>query len=157
MNKNSLPVLAAGLMLLGLGGCKSIPEPGANRGPAEPTRSQSAARPDPFKRITKGMTAAEVRALVGEPQEIKKHKVEDTEAEVWRYPAVKVDEVVTQVPVGTRDVPSFNPFTGLTTIIKEPIMGEEFTTLYHDIVLLMIGDRVIEIARRPRVERNTVN
>ena len=147
VNKNILPLVLVCLTFPGMGGCNSVFGPRSN-----PAGLRTATRPNSFDTITKGMSAAEVRALVGKPHGIKADKADGTEAEIWLYQQI-LDKVVRQVHMSTRDVPAVNPITGQSIIIQEPVMSDEVTTLYQDIELQMADDHVMEISRRQRVER----
>jgi hypothetical protein len=71
--------LMFGLLLL-VGGCASAPESGPR--PADVPRTQA---PDRFGALQKGMTAEEVRSLVGEPKEIKPLVAAGLKGEDWLY------------------------------------------------------------------------
>jgi hypothetical protein len=84
-------------------------------GAAAPVESPS--RP----KIAIGMSAAQVRQLVGEPTRIKKvSRKEGVEPEIWYYETtVKVG--AHEEALSTRDVPYVNPKTGIQEIMKEPV------------------------------------
>lgn len=148
MKPPCLALFLAGLALASLaGGCATNPGSG-------PTARSPLTRTNPFNALTMGMSAAEVRALVGEPREIKADPGEGSDAQLWRYQH-KLDEVVRQVPIGTRELPAINPITGQPIVIVESVMTDEFSTIYQDIDLLMIGDRILDIRRSQRVDRRT--
>jgi len=105
-------------------------------------------RPSAFDRLTIGMSAEEVHALLGKPHAITPVR---QDGETWHY-LRKVDEVVRRVSLTTREVPAVNPITGQSIIIQEPVMSDAFTTLYEDIDLLLAEGRIVEISRRQRIE-----
>jgi hypothetical protein len=134
------------LALLALTGCSSAPSGSGGSGRDA----------NPFEQLVLGMTAEQVRALVGAPQAVRPDPAGGVGDEFWHY-RHKRDEVVRQVSIGTRDVPAVNPITGQDIIIKEPIMGNEYTTLYLDFELLIIDGRLRSIDLRRHHERNTTN
>ena len=145
-------VLALGVLLPWFSGCESAP--GASQAPAAP--AEVATKHNPFDAVQKGMTAAQVRALVGDPPVTKPFKSGGRDSEIWSY-QYKVSETTRLVPIGTREVPTINPVTGQPGTSEESVMGHETTTLYQDINMLMIGGRIVEINRKPRMERNIIN
>ena len=55
--------------------------------------------------------------------------------------------------MGMREVPHFDPFTGATTNLKEPIYGQETIYVHEKIELLVQGDTLLEWKRSVREER----
>jgi hypothetical protein len=146
--------LWAVVLLPWFSGCDSL----TAFGPGQPAAAQQPklTRANAFAVVARGMTAAEVRTLLGEPRDLNPYTVGGTNGETWIYER-KIDETIRQVPISSRDVPRFNPFTLQTEIIQEPVMGEEFTTLFEHLELMLVGDRVIDISRWPRVEQHINN
>lgn len=127
----SLPLL----LCLALAGCESTPA------------SDSAMRPSlaAFQALHKGQTAAEVRAAVGEPAEIKPFVSTETglSAEVWIYRRnVPGDE--RQVPIATRPVPAVNPVTGLPFTVNEPVYETQAATVVETVELLMVDGQLAQ-------------
>jgi hypothetical protein len=147
-------IVVVGSLLPWIAGCDSLtyPKDGPRSAPPGPTIN----RPSAFDRIAKGMSADEVLALVGKPRSNKAYSIETAQGETWRYER-KIDETVRQVPISSREVPRFNPFTLQTEMIPEPVMGEEYTVLFEDIELLLVDDHVVAISRWPRVEKHINN
>ncbi len=144
------------LLLLFLAGCSGPPAPGPASAAVPPAnKTKATPKPDPFAAVQKGMTAAEVRSLVGEPKEIKPFKAGDLKSEVWVYQHT-IAERTRQVEVGTQDVPVVDSLTGRAGTAKESVMGLEFVTVSETVELLMIEGQVIEIKRKPRLDR-TIN
>ncbi|MFZ5495641.1 MAG: hypothetical protein ACOZE5_09950 [Verrucomicrobiota bacterium] len=102
------------------------------------------------------MTTDQVLALVGRPQAVRPDPAGGAGDEFWHY-RYKRDEVMRQVSIGTRDVPAVNPLTGQDIVIKEPVMGNEYTVLYLDFELLIIDGRLRSIDLRRNLERTTAN
>lgn len=144
-------LLMAGLLSL-LAGCGSAPEPGVR--PVEAPQSKATAEPNPFDAVKKGMTASEVRKLVGEPKEIKPFKASDLKnSEVWVYQH-KVAERTRLVTVGTREVPVADTMTGKAGVIQESVLGNEYLTVPETVELLMIEGQLIELKRKPKLDRS---
>lgn len=136
------PALAA-LALLALVGCTSGPVGASREAP-------------PFAKLALGMTADEVRALVGAPRSIRPDPAGGAGGELWHY-RQKLDEMMRQVSVGTRDVPAVNPLTGENIVVKEPVMGNESAILYLDVELLITNGRLKSISVHRNLERTTAN
>lgn len=112
--------------------------------PAAAPASKSA-RP----KIAIGMTAAEIRALIGAPTKIKKvPRKEGVEAEVWYYDFTVPGEM-RDVALTTRDVPYINPKTGVETIIKEPVYSQVQDYVTETTALVMV-DGVLTGSKRYR-------
>ncbi len=141
--------------MLFLAGC-STPSGSAPRSAAGPAGGESAsAVAAPLSALQKGMTAGEVRAILGEPDEIKPFKSPDIGVNVWTYRRI-VRGPERQVITGTRDIPAVNPITGLPITMQEPIYGQEVTFLHETIELLMQGDTLLEWKRKVFEERQTI-
>lgn len=130
------------LLTLTMAGCvaESIPPPGRVVGP------------DPFVALQKHMGAMQVKALAGEPDEIRPSRSAGLSSEVWVYRR-KISETVVQVPIGSRDVPATNPITGQPISISETIYENQLEIVTETIELLLIEQRVIEWKRSRSTER----
>jgi hypothetical protein len=143
-------ILALGALLPWFSGCESPSVSGP--GPAAAPAMAAAKKSNPFDAITKGMTVAEVRALVGDPLATKPIRTGGMDGEIWSY-QFKVGETVREVSLGTQELPLTNPRTGVTGTTQEPVYSHEFTVSYQDIKMLVIGGLLVEIVRQPRTER----
>ena len=98
------------------------------------------------------MLGDEVKAVLGEPDEIKPFKSGEIGVYVWTYRRI-VEGPVREVITGTRDVPAINPITGQPTTIQDPIYGQEVTYLHETIELLMREGTLLEWKRQAREQR----
>jgi hypothetical protein len=96
--------------------------------------------------IAKGMTADEVRALLGAPERVEPYSSAGATAKVWIY-TLAVETKFHQVSTGMQEIPSYDPITGAATVIREPIMANRRVKRYTTLELLMVDDRLVE--RRP--------
>jgi len=125
-------------------GCVSTPAAGPR--PAEAPGKKA---PDPFAALQPGMTAEEVRSLVGEPKEIKPLKTASLKSEVWLYDR-KIADLTRTADVGNAEVPVVNPFTGVASTTKDTIMNlrEENITVYEAVEVLMIDGHFAALKRK---------
>jgi hypothetical protein len=131
-----------------LAGCSSPSAPDHHQAEAPPA-GVAKAKDDQrlFDGLKKGMTAAQVRNLVGEPAEVRPFKAGGLKSNVWVYPG-RVFEHMASVPIGTREVPQVDPMTGRSTTIKEPIYEYKAVKVSETIELLVIEDQLIEWGRK---------
>jgi len=148
-------VAAFGSAILLWAGCSgpsvSPGRPPADRAGSAPTGSGGAS----LDALRKGMTATEVRAVLGNPDEIKPFKSPDIGVYVWTYRRV-VRGPERQVITGTRDIPAINPITGQSITMQEPIYAQEITYFHETIDLLMQRDALLEWKRTAFAERKTI-
>ena len=130
-------------------GCVSTPAAGPR--PAEAPGKKA---PDPFAALQPGMTAEEVRSLVGEPKEIKPLKTASLKSEVWLYDR-KIADLTRTADVGNVEVPVVNPFTGVASTTKDTIMNlrEENITVYEAVEVLMIDGHFAALKRKQWSDR----
>jgi hypothetical protein len=138
--------LLIGLLLL-VAGCASAPETSPR--PADAARTKA---PDPFVGLQKGMTAEEVKNLVGEPKEIKPLIAAGLKGEDWLYDHTIAD-FTKSVGSGTQDMPVTNPLTGATSVAPQTVMTEEYVTVHETVDVLMFDGRVIELKRKQWSDR----
>jgi hypothetical protein len=96
--------------------------------------------------IARGMSADEVRALLGTPEHVQPYGSRGGNAKIWIY-NLAVQRTFHQVSSGIREVPAFDPITGASIVVREPIMTNRRVKRYTTLELLMIDDRLME--RRP--------
>ena len=119
----------------------------------------SPATPEPppaaFAALQKGQSAAQVRALLGEPEEIKPLKLVGLAGEVWVYRR-KISEVDQPAPLGSREVPVTNPITGVTSTTTEPVYQIQTVTVSETVELLLVEQRLTEWKTR-RQDENRIH
>lgn len=129
------------------GPCLSLVLSLAMAGCTSRSASDAADRPSlaAFRALHRGQSAAEVRASVGEPIEVRPFPVSETglAAEVWVYRRVIAGDE-RQVPVTTRAVPAVNPITGLPFTVNEPVYETQAATITETIELLMVDQRLVQ-------------
>ena len=130
-----------------MAGCAGTPTPGL--GPADTAQAQAT---NPFAAVRKGMKAEEVRKLLGEPKQIKPLNTAGVTGEVWLYEH-EIDALTQEVGIGTRNVPFFNPRTGVTENRQEIVMSNEHLTKYESVEFLMVDGRLIEWKRKQWIDR----
>jgi len=96
--------------------------------------------------IAQGMTADEVRQLLGKPNRVQSYAAAGKTGEIWTY-NLSVTEVVKEVSTGVREIESINPMTNQPMTIREPIMTQKRSQHYSTLELLMIDNHLVE--RRP--------
>ena len=140
--------LMIGLFTL-MAGCASAPAAGPRPAEAPGKKAQ-----DPFAAVQQGMTAEEVRSLVGEPKEIKPMKTAGLKSEVWLYDR-KIADLTRMSDVGDVEVPVINPITGVTSTTKNTIMNlrEEDITVYETVEVLMIDGHLAALKRKQWSDR----
>lgn len=124
------------LLLAALGpGCSSPTTP-----PPPPAASSPS---NPFLSLKAGMAVAEVRALLGEPTEIRSlpQAVGAPPAEIWIYHRIAAENEK-QVPIGTRELPLMNPLTGQMGTTLEPIYETQKLAVKETIELLIVNERL---------------
>ena len=132
-----------------MAGCVSTPE--ADSRPAEAPGKKA---PDPFAAVQKGMTAEEVRSLVGEPKEIKPLNKTDLKSDVWLYDR-KIADITRMADVGNLEVPVTNARTGVDGTTTQSIVNlrEEVITVNETVELLMIDGRLTALKRKQWSDR----
>jgi oligosaccharide reducing-end xylanase len=121
----------------------------------ENTSSASVTTPiatKPPDSLRQGMTATQVRQLLGEPKSIKPFKSGELKSDVWTYERV-ISKTTDQIQTGSREVPLMNPRTGVMGTTQEPVYGLEFTTVTEILELLVIEDHLIQWKRKNLVDR----
>lgn len=123
------------LLSLAMAGCASRPSSDA---PDQPSLAA-------FRTLHQGLSAADVKARVGEPTEVRPFPASETglAAEVWIYRRVLGGDE-RQVPIATRDVPAVNPITGLPFTVNEPVYETQAAAVVETIELLMVDQRLVQ-------------
>lgn len=140
----ALPLAAA---LLAAGCASPSASNSANAAP-EAAPASSPAAPE----LKKGMTAAELKAVLGEPKEVRPFVVNDVASEVWVFER-RVPGKTRQVVARMREVPYVDPITGVMRMIQEPVHENETTTLIEVTEVLMFSGVVAEWKRALDAER----
>jgi hypothetical protein len=98
------------------------------------------------------MPAEEVRAALGEPEQIKPMKGHESEAVVWIY-HFRVPGPVRQVQSGQIEYQRPNPLTGQMETLSEPVYSTEQTFIDQQVELLIFNGVLTEWKQSQRVER----
>jgi len=106
--------------------------------------------------LEKGMAAADVRRLLGEPDTIKTGSSAQGKGEVWIY-RHPVDIVTREFPDGTRPVSRFDPMNGKMVIEDEIVYRQELHQVFDTVILLLIEDRLTEWRRTSQVAKESLN
>ncbi len=145
-----LPMLAALLVA----GCSSL-SPSAATSATATAKTPSAPEIDsdnPVRLLKKGLTGAQVTALLGAPAAVKPQKAEGVAAEIWTYTR-STRAGARQVSTGTRDVPYVDPITGVMRNLQEPIFEMQATYVIETTELLMLSGVLAEWKQQVRVDR----
>ncbi len=103
--------------------------------------------------LRKGLSAGELKALLGEPKEVRPYVVEGVPSEIWIYER-RIPGVTRQVPVRMQEVPYVDPITGDTRMIQEPVYENERTTIIETTDVLMFSGAVAEWKTKQVAERD---
>lgn len=121
---------------------------------AAPSFAMSAAPAAARPALEKGMTAAEVTALVGQPAEVRALSSADGKAEIWVYRRL-VSACERQAATATRLIPAFGgpamPDGGIV-LVNDCVYQQEYTKTWQVTSLLMVDGR-LELGRQ-RIERS---
>jgi hypothetical protein len=141
--------IAMGCVASVLAGCAATPAPAARPNPAAVANAPAKA----FEALWKGMTAAAVRELVGEPAETRPFNAGGLDGQVWVYHRT-VSDTTNLVAVGTQEVPSIASGPAKLIGTQEPIYQSETVVVAETIELLMIDDRLIEWKQSRQAKRS---
>jgi hypothetical protein len=101
----------------------------------------------PETTLQKGMPAATVRHIMGEPSEIRPMQAPVGKAETWVYHRTTRGPVK-QIVVGTRSVPMTSVGSDAESTVmgkvEEPVIRQETLVVEETINLLMFNDHLIE-------------
>jgi len=137
-----LPAVTLAAVLLAAG-CTA---PSAGVPPAAPVTTPPvapAATQDTGPELRKGLTAAELKSLLGEPTEVRPFVVNGVASEIWVFER-RVPGQTRQVVARMREVPYVNPITGVMRMIQEPVHENETTTIIEKTEVLMYSGIVAE-------------
>lgn len=121
-----------------LGSCSS-----SSNSPASPTPTRAATEPNPFARIKKGMTAAEVREILGAPASVEPGPNQELKSEIWVYNR-PVQSTTTQAATTVRQVDAVDPISGQNITVPEPVYQTVVVRISETAQLLMIDGKLIE-------------
>jgi hypothetical protein len=106
--------------------------------------------------LRKEMSAAEVRTLLGEPDQLKAGTSKEGQGEVWIYRRA-VDIKTWEIPDGTRVESRLNRATGQFEVVEVPNYRDEFHQVFDTVVLLLIEQRLKEWRRTSQVAKEPMN
>lgn len=145
---NLVPVAVA--LLLGAAGLVANDDPDPAGSKAEATKPSKPA-------IARGMSADEIRRIIGEPRTIKHIDSAELKAERWTYRR-KLRTETTQEIVGDEQRPAWIGYgmgdaNGLGTV-SAPVYRLKHTTFYQMTALLMVDDTMMEARQWVETEVN---
>ncbi len=123
----------------------SSPETDAATPPIDPT--------NPFRQLQKGLTAARVIALLGEPADKQTVAREGIEVEIWTYTR-SITGPKRQVAASMREVPYVHPITGVMSMVQEPVYELESTYITETTELLLHAGILLEWKQQRTSERD---
>lgn len=100
-----------------------------------------------------GMSAEEVRTIIGKPKRVKAMKQDGVVAEVWLY-SYNTPTGVRQIATSMRDVPFIDPLTGVLRMIQEPVYSHQMTYVVETTELLMVDGALANSKRYRTVKRH---
>lgn len=149
------PLCPLVLVSFALLGCESVAPPAAERpAAATVTRTVGADAVDPFAELRQGLTMAEVKALIGEPLQVRNEVLAGKDAPaakvtLWVYGRTLSSDYKTVV-AEMEEVPYFDPLTGEAKPQQQPIHSQERIDRSELIVLAFTGGKVTDIQRQVR-------
>jgi hypothetical protein len=149
MNLRASSLFSAAVIAL-LAGCATAPPPSSATGGRPETSPAKTAIVRPETALKKGMTAAEVKRIMGEPVEKRPMKAPSGKAEVWVYHR-STNGLVKQVQVGSISTPLTTKSTSGAIVVlgsvNEPVFKQATEVLDETISLLMFDDIYIQISQ----------
>lgn len=94
-------------------------------------------------KLTKNLTSAQVRSLLGAPAAIKPLSANGARGETWSYTFSGVTGT-RLVPIATQEVPATNPLTGQSINRLEPVYQNQDVQTVDTLYLLLINDALVE-------------
>lgn len=83
------------------------------------------------------MSSQDVRSTIGKPKRIKPMSQDGVVAEVWLY-SYDTPAGVKQIATSMREIPFFDPITGVMRMIQEPVYSQQMTYVVETTELLMV-------------------
>jgi hypothetical protein len=142
-NRPLLPFLVIALLL---GACTSAPREAAQSAPA----STATAPKDHPKNLRKGMTEAEIRTVWGEPKAIHADKEGGTIL-VYHFDVLTTQRMVA---ASMTEVPAYDPISGETKSVMEPVLTPQNVTVTQTIVLQLKDGKLTGWARQLGEQRS---
>lgn len=151
MHIRPLLLLLAAVLLAGCETTSNVPAAGTKptAGTSRTSQAEVLIPARKLNAIKRGMTVAEVQNLIGKPDNVSPFPAGELKGEVWTY-RISVVKRTTMIAASMEDVPFTDPVTGITTMIKEPLLKPQYERFYQTMQFLMVQDRVTE--RRPSTE-----
>lgn len=123
-------------------GCATAPSAGSPAS-APAAKSDQDERRAAVAKLKKGMTAAQVRALLGAPDQVVPQQTAVGAVDAWIY-RTKYTAGSRHIQTGSESYVRPNPLTGANETVVEPIMGVENTYVTEEHVLVMRKGRLFE-------------
>src|SRR5690606_33105378 len=95
---------------------------------------------------------AELKALLGEPKEVRPYVVDGVASEIWVFER-RLQGRTRQVVARMREVPYVDPITGVMRMIQEPMHENETTFVIEKMEVLMFSGAVAEWKKSFESER----
>lgn len=106
-----------------------------------------------YRRLQKGMTAPQVKALLGEPVEVKPFESEGIANEIWIYTR-SFPGPTRQTAAEMVDVPYVDPISGVAGNLKTPFYRLEKSLVTETTRLLLIRGVLVEWNQQREVDRS---
>jgi len=149
LKTRAFPAMIAALIAL-LAGCASTPSSSPVAGDHSAANSTKTAPGEPESSLQKGMTAEAVKAIMGEPSEIKPMKSAAGLAEIWIYHR-KTQGSVQQIMIGVDAHPisatSSNGSMGFAQTTAAPILRQQAEIIEETVNLLIFDGKLVEHTR----------
>ncbi len=121
---------------------------------AEKTKNEPPPANVPIK-LKRGASFDEVRAVLGEPVEVKKGENEGAKFEVWIYSQI-IRQSMRPVAVGMKDVPYVEPISGVMKMVQEPdFRNQQILTLGITMVKFRDG-KMVDCLRTIRESQGSI-
>jgi hypothetical protein len=139
-------LLACGTLLT-LPACLIAASAPASPAPAAPAAAAPEAKAGPEAGLQRGMSAADVKKIMGAPATVQAMEAPSGKAEIWTYTR-EIESRSAQVQVGSKPITitqtDANNQIHTTTIAEEPIFKMQHVTVVEQVDLLMFNDHFLE-------------